>query len=336
VSDARADTLQSLAPQLASQALANIDRAFPYAPGHVVRDRADRALPGELHPVFYGSFDWHSAVHMHWLLVRLLRRCPQQIDTALIRRRLDMQLDPDRLRVEADYLRANPWFERPYGWAWLWTLAAECRTAGAAAARWVPALEPAVAAVADLLADWLARAPHAVRDGTHGNDAFSLGLLLDAAPSLGQQHIAQLIKTRAMQWYLDDRDAPARWEPSGHDFLSPALAEADLMRRLLAQEEFTRWWRDFLPAVPESLRVPAGISASGDAQIGHLHGLDFHRAAAFNSIAGALSGAEPADLLRELAARHLRAALPALDDADYSLTHWLPTFAVLALESNQR
>lgn len=326
-------TTGELAPRLAAIALENIDRAFPYAPGHEVRGPEDRALPRELHPAFSGSYDWHSAVHMHWLLVHLLRRHPDRIDAGTVRARLDEHLSPAALRAEAEYLRAHPHFERPYGWAWLVRLAAECAAAGEVGAAWSEALAPAVDTVDALVRAWLDGAPRPVREGTHGNSAFALGLLLDAAGQRGAAGTADRIRERAAGWFLADEDAPARWEPSGHDFLSPALAEADLVRRLLPASEFTAWWARFLPTVPESLRHPTGAHAPGDGQAGHLWGLDLHRAAAMRSIAAALDDADRAAELRTYADRHLAAALPALEDEDYGLRHWLPTFAVLALEA---
>jgi hypothetical protein len=328
-----APALPDLAPRLAEIALDAVAREYPYATGHVVDGPDDRALPRELHPAFYGCFDWHSAVHMHWTLVHLLRRFPDRIEAGAVRARLDAHLTPAALEVETGYLRAHPHFERPYGWAWLYRLAAECDAAGAEAAGWSAALEPAVRAVDELCRAWLAGAGRPVREGTHANSAFALGLLLDSAGQLRATGTAELIRNRAADWFLADRDAPARWEPSAHDFLSPALTEADLVRRLLSGDEFTDWWARFLPALPESLTRPSGTHAPGDGQAGHLWGLDLHRAAAMASIAAALTDAGRATELREHAARHLAAALPALDDEDYQLRHWLPTFAVLALEA---
>lgn len=326
----RRQTLNELAPRLAETALANILEEYPYAPGQVVRGPHDLMLPRDLHPVFYGSFDWHSAVHMHWLLVRLLRRCPDRLDVATVRARLDDQLTPSAVQTECAYLYANPEFERPYGWAWLLTLAAEC---AAAMAAWRTALQPAVETVHELATSWLSAAARPVRAGTHANTAFAFGLLLDAAQQLELPDLATLVRDRAVSWYLDDRDAPARWEPDGHDFLSPALAEADLMRRVLPADRFTAWWQAFLPELPPALQQPAARHVRSDGQAGHLWGLDLYRAAALARLAAALHDPHRAEQLRACADRHLDAGLAALDDRDYALRHWVATFAVLALEA---
>ena len=329
----RQDRLRELAPRLVDTALANVTQEYPYAPGHVVRGPDDRALPRELHSVFYGSFDWHSAVHMHWLLVHLLRRFPGEVDAAAVRQRLDAQLRPDAVRTEVDYLRADRGFERPYGWAWLLMLAAECAAGGGEAAGWRAALEPAVVAVRELATAWLRTAARPVREGTHANSAFALGLLFDAAEVLDDTELTGAIRNRAIDWYLADQDAPARWEPSGHDFLSPALAEADLVRRVWPADQFTAWWQAFLPQLPPSLQQPSARSAPGDGQAGHLWGLDLYRAAAFTRIAARLDDPAGAEQLQVCAQRHLDAGLVAVDDPDYALRHWVGTFAVLALES---
>jgi hypothetical protein len=318
-----------LAARLAATALGNVTTEFPYAPAHVVAGPDDRALPRTLHPVFYGSFDWHSAVHMHWLLVRLLRTGP--VDRAAVEAVLDTHLTPERVAVEAGYLRAHPGFERPYGWGWLLLLAAEC-----AGTRWAAALEPAVATVADLVLDWLPRAGRPVRHGTHDNAAFALGLALDAAGPLDRPDLAAAVRTQALAWFAGDRDAPARWEPSGEDFLSPALCEADLLRRLLPGPELATWLDGFLPGLVEGhpLLAPVEVSDRTDGRLGHLDGLNLSRAAALRSIAGALPAGDPRpDLLRRSAAAHLDAALPALTGSGYESNHWLGSFAVLALSA---
>ncbi|WP_320782081.1 DUF2891 domain-containing protein [Streptomyces sp. CRN 30] len=330
--------LTAYAAPFARLALANITREYPNFPAHLTTSPDEPTRPSTLHPAFYGAYDWHSSVHMHWLLVRLLRRhgsTPALADTAPYVEALDRHLTPGNLAVEAAYLLDRPSFERPYGWAWLVALAAECRAyGGAAGARWTEALTPAVAAVDRLLADWLPKATYPVRHGNHPNSAFALGLLLDA----GELSTAtdRAVRERLLTWFDGDHDAPAHWEPSGQDFLSPALSEADAMRRVLTGEEFARWLDRFLPALRSGapcppLEVPV-VSDPADPQIGHLLGLTLSRSAALRPIAGALPDGPVRTRLAEAAEAHLAAGLPAVDSGDFTTDHWLATFAVLALD----
>ncbi|MZD08501.1 DUF2891 family protein, partial [Streptomyces sp. SID5785] len=217
---------------IAALATANVTRAYPHFPAHLVTSPTEDTTPRTLHPAFYGAYDWHSSVHMHWLLVRLHHRgeLPEGPGTAA----LDAHLTAEHLRTEADYLLAHPGFERPYGWAWLTALAAEC-----AGTRWADAFGPAVGAVERLLTAWLAKATYPVRHGIHTNSAFALGLILDTGPAAGLTGTTlDAVRARLLDWFAADHDAPAHWEPSGQDFLSPALTEADALRRVLPAAEF--------------------------------------------------------------------------------------------------
>lgn len=333
-------TVADLAAVLAETALANVVREFPNAVAHVVQSPGDVATPRVLHPSFYGAYDWHSAVHMHWLLVRLLREHPDRIDAPRVRALLTTHLAPNRLGVEAAYLRAHPAFERPYGWAWLLALAAACTEphSDAEIAAWGRALRPAADVVAGLVLAWLPGAAGPVRDGTHGNTAFAFGLVLDAADALRMPHLAHVVSATATRWFVQDRGAPAGWEPSGEDFLSPSLTEADLVRRLLVGPAFGQWLEGFLPGLhddePRSLLEPVAPPDRTDGRIGHLDGLNLSRAAALRSIAAALPEADPRrGILLRAARRHLDAGLPALEVEEYGSSHWLGTFAVMALRS---
>ena len=301
----------------------------------------DLRLPRDLHPAFHGCYDWHSAVHTHWLLVRLLRRHAGTIDREPALAVLDAHLTAAHLCVETEVLRAHPSFERPYGWAWLVTLAAECATAvedGLEPARpWAAALAPTADVVVALVLDWLPRAGRPVRDGTHASTAFALGLLLDAAGPLGHEDLAAAVQTYVRGWFVPDRDAPLTWEPSGQDFLSPGLTEADLVRRVLPPAAFAEWLGSFWPALasgePRNLLEPVAVSDRTDGQLGHLDGLNLSRAAALARLALALPDGDPrGDVLEESAAAHREAGLAALAEGGYQSTHWLGTFAMLALE----
>jgi hypothetical protein len=265
---------------------------------------------------------------MHWSLVRLLRRHGLEGSTAAETAEvLDRHLTSGHLAAEAAYLRAHPTFERPYGWAWLLALAAECGRAGTAGARWAEALRPGVAAVAELTTAWLAKATYPVRHGVHTNSAFALGLMLGSAADAGCPELVPVVTDAARRWFGADRDYPAAWEPSGQDFLSPALAEANLMRRVLTGDDFAAWLSAFLPGLsdggPRTLLEPPVVSDPADPQIGHLIG---------RSIAGALPpGDGRIPVLRAAAEAQLNAGLPHVVAGDFTSDHWLATFALLAL-----
>ncbi|CAB56667.1 MULTISPECIES: DUF2891 domain-containing protein [Streptomyces] len=330
--------LSTHAARFAQLALANITREYPNFPAHLITSADERPEPRSLHPAFYGAYDWHSSVHMHWLLVRLLRRhggtsaLPGTEEAVAA---LDRHLTPGNLATEAAYLRERPSFERPYGWAWLLALAAECRALGGPEGqRWAGALEPAVDAVDALLADWLPKATYPVRHGNHPNSAFALGLALDSGELPAGTERA--VRERLLSWFADDHDAPAHWEPSGQDFLSPALTEADAMRRVLAPDRLARWLDRFLPGLGTGARcalleVPV-VSDHADPQIGHLLGLTLSRAAALRALADALPDGPVRARLDKAAGAHLTAGLPAVERGDFTTDHWLATFAALALD----
>ncbi|MFD5119432.1 DUF2891 domain-containing protein [Streptomyces sp. NPDC058385] len=328
------------AAEFARLATGNVTREYPNFPAHLVTSADDETGPRALHPAFYGAYDWHSSVHMHWLLVRLLRRrLPDPAQVAEVTGVLDRHLTPAHLATEAAYLQDHPTFERPYGWVWLIALAAECRAHGGPDGdRWADALAPAVAAVDLLLSDWLPKATYPVRHGNHPNSAFALGLVLDTGARAGlPAATVEAVRDRLRSWFAGDHDAPAHWEPSGQDFLSPALAEADAMRRVLTGPEFEPWLDRFLPALRTGapcplLEVPV-VSDHADPQIGHLLGLALSRAAALRGIAGALPDGPVRTRLTEAADAHLAAGLPAVERGDFTTDHWLATFATLALEA---
>ncbi|MFJ7252069.1 DUF2891 domain-containing protein [Streptomyces sp. NPDC098085] len=325
----------------AELALANVVREYPNAPAHLYTGPGELIAPRTLHPAFYGAYDWHSTVHMHWLLVRLLRRFSTTGDlpagvTTRVHEVLNSHLTPENLAVEAAYLHDRPHFERPYGWAWLVALAAECRAlATPEGDRWADALAPAVDTVGELLTGWLPRATYPIRHGIHPNSAFGLGLILDAGERAGLRgSVLGSVADRLRTWFATDHDAPVHWEPSGQDFLSPALTEADAMRRVLPVAEFRAWLATFLPGLTDSpLLAPPVISDHSDPQIGHLLGLTLSRAAALRTIAEALGEGPARTVLTTSAEAHLAVGLPAVSSGDFHTDHWLATFAALALDT---
>jgi hypothetical protein len=321
---------------LARRALVNIAREYPNHPQLYVESDADVIAPRLAHPAFFGCFDWHSAVHSHWLLVRAFRILPDGDARQAIGAALDCSFEPAKLEAEARYLKRQPAFERPYGLAWALLLAAEGTAAaeGAAAARWHDALAPLAAATAANLLRWLAILRYPVRSGTHNQSAFALTLVIDAACALGDAELEAAARQAALAWYERDTDAPLRYEPSGEDFLSPALMEADLMRRVLPSAAFADWLRGFLPSIPpqDSPRwLPvASVSDETDGRAVHLNGLNLSRAWNLANVAAALP-AEDARVaaLQGAAERHRDAGVAAtLTTTHYAGDHWLPTFAV--------
>jgi hypothetical protein len=324
-----------LAEPFARIALAGVRREWPHSFQHLANGPADVQLPRALHPAFYGCYDWHSAVHGHWTLARLRRLFPRLAANSEIRTTLSENLTAKNLAAELEYFRApgRSSFERPYGWAWLLALAAELRTANdAASRRWARAVRPLEEFVAGSFCSWLPRQRFPVRSGAHSNTAFALTLALDYARAARHRELEKIIVARSRAYFLADVHAPAAWEPSGEDFLSPALTEADLMRRALARAEFAAWWRRFLPELSQNLRAPADPGDRRDPKFVHLDGLNLSRAWALRGIASALPARSPARVgLRASAARHANAGLAHVASGDYLGEHWLATFAVKLL-----
>jgi hypothetical protein len=325
------------AARLAGIALGHVEREYPNKPDHSLAGPADARTPSELHPVFYGSYDWHSCVHSHWLLARLLRLFPEGDRAADIRALFDRQLVPAKVAGECAYLKAPTarGFKRPYGWAWLLKLAAEL--ARLPDPRWSQALQPLTEIFAQRFRDFLPVAPYPVRVGTHFNTAFGLRMAADHAEGAGDAALLALLRDTARRWYGDDTDCPAWGEPGGDDFLSSALIEAECMRRLLPAAEFAPWFGRFLPRLaerqPATLFRPARVTDRSDGKIAHLDGLNLSRAWCFRALAAALPAAGAA-VLAEAAEAHYAAALPHLT-GDYMGEHWLASFALLALTAGQ-
>lgn len=317
-------------------------REYPNSPRHELRGAGDLATPRELHPAFYGCYDWHSAVEMHWALVRLLRRTPWALPVDRVRRVLDQHLTPEAMRIEARYLLDHLGWERPYGWGWAARLVAELEAwdDDPDGQRWAAAMSPLADAVARAFVHWLPRVRHPERSGAHGNSAFALARALPLARSRalrGDAELLDAISDAAVRWFAADVEYPVAWEPGGSDFLSPALAEAELIADIARpRESFPDWLALFLPhleqARPESLFRPALVTDADDGQGAHLHGLNLHRAYAFGLLADRLGDGDPRRaVLREARDRHAAVSLPAVVGGGYMVEHWLACYAVLLL-----
>jgi hypothetical protein len=308
-----------LAAAFAAAALANVTREFPRHVSHLLTSRGESLEQRNLHPAFYGSYDWHSAVHMHWTLARVLRLYPSLPVAKVVAERLDAHLAAPAIGTELRYFEspAGRTFERPYGWAWLLELQAELLRLGNA--RWADALQPLAAELARRMAAFVHGAPYPIRAGTHGNTAFAALLALDYAREAKDAALEDEIRRAAHRWYRADRNAPLAYEPSLDEFLSPALIEAALMREVLPGTEFAAWLKAFLPAEVEELKPPQ-VADRADAKQSHLDGLGLSRAWCLAKL-GYLDAAQ----------RHLAAALPHVVGGHYVGEHWLASFAALAL-----
>jgi len=324
------------AERFADLALACVHKEYPNKIGHLLNSDADVEPPRELTPAFYGCYDWHSAVHGHWLLARLARRFPETPFAAKARAALDQSLTPEHIAAEVRYLEApgRTTFERPYGLAWLLQLHAELREwDDPQAQRWAAALESLAKTAAGRIRDWLPKLTAPIRIGEHNQTAFSFGLILDWARSTGDQQTAALLEARIRDLYLKDRDCPTSYEPSGEDFLSPCLAEADLMRRVQPPDAFAGWLATFLPGIPKDGRgdwlKPGMVTDPSDPKLAHLDGLNLSRAWMLEGIAAGLPAADSRlSALRAAAAVHREAGLRNVTGAHYEGGHWLGSFAV--------
>jgi hypothetical protein len=323
--------------------LTNIVREYPNDLRHVMTNADDRPWPRDVHPSFYGSFDWHSCVEMHWLLVRLLRVAPDQVPQERIRAALDRHLAAEPLAVEAAYLNdpERGIYQRPYGWGWALWLIHETATwdDDADARRWTTNLAPLADVLTESYLRWLPKATYPVRYGIHSNTAFGLSRALPYArhrANQGDDALLTAITDAAQRYFGDDRDYPAQWEPAGVDFLSPALVEAELMTDLLPGGRFADWLDGFLPDLaherPASLFTPATVSDSTDGYIAHLHGLNLSRAWCWRRLAEALDDGDPrTPAMLDAAERHTAAALGHATGSHYAVEHWLACYAVLLL-----
>lgn len=325
----------------AELALQGIVREYPNKPGPVLTGPEDLRSPRDMHPAFYGSFDWHSSVHGHWMLVRLLKDYPTSPVAHSIREVLDNHLTAEILAAETAYFDPpqNRSFERTYGWAWLLRLALELREFDdPQAQQWAKNLQPLEQRIVELSKAYLPKLTWPIRVGEHANTAWALGQFLDYGRAIQDQELVDLVEERARTYYLEDRAYPVNYEPSGHDFFTPCLLEADLMRRVLPADEFSTWLDQFLPNLAThglgNLKTPVKVSDPSDGKLVHLAGLNLVRAWTMNGIISALPSDDPRRLkLQEIATMHRLEGLDYVFSGYYEGEHWLASFAIYLLSN---
>lgn len=324
------------AERFANLALACVHKEYPNHIMHTLNSDKDAQTPEKLHPAFYGCLDWHSCVHGHWLLARLARTFPDAPFAAAARKVLAEDITPEHIAAEVAYMRGEgrASFERPYGLAWLLQLGAELREWNDPQAQQLSAnLAPLESAVRDKLKTWLPKLSHPVRIGEHDQTAFSLGLILDAARASGDQDLVKIASAKAREFYLGDKNCPIAYEPSGEDFLSPCLGEADVMRRILPPVGYAAWLGGFLPSIPiddsSSWLTPAVVVDPSDPKLAHLDGLNLSRAWMLEGMASGLPAGDPRIAsLTAVAQAHRNAGLASVTGEHYEGGHWLGSFAV--------
>ncbi len=326
------------ASHFSKMALKCIHQEYPNKPGEVLGSDKDVKPVREYRPAFYGCFDWHSAVHGHWMLIKLLKEFPELSEAEQIRTALAKNITAENIQVELNFFldSNNRSFERTYGWAWLLKLVSELQDWNdPLASDLKSALEPLSKLLAQNYLDYLPKLVYPIRVGEHSNTAFGLSFALDYARDTKNNELEKMIVERAKDFYLQDKGCPINWEPSGYDFLSPCFAEAELMARVLSVDEFSIWLHDFLGVDEKNqlilLNEPAIVSDRTDGKLVHLDGLNFSRAWAYAIIASKLKP-EQAAIFRRAAHTHIMHSLNAISDGNYEGEHWLASFAVYAME----
>ena len=336
--DVNLDLNLEQANRLAALPLKCMNTEYPNKTGVVVSKDEDVKSPKAYHPTFYGCFDWHSAVHGHWVLVYLLKEFPDLEEKDAIREALSQSLTAENIKGEIDYFHMNKYttnFERTYGWAWLLKLAEELHTwEDAEAQEWSKNLKPLTDYIVAAYETYLPKLNYPIRVGEHSNTGFGMTFAYDYLKTVDEKTVSQLIEKRALDFYKDDKGCPITWEPSGYDFLSPCLEEADIMRRVLSKEDFKKWFETFLPKFADGTAVlePATVSDRSDGKLVHLDGLNFSRAWVFYGIAEEYP--EYAHL-KTIADNHLAFSLSNIVDGDYAGEHWLASFALFALQQRR-
>ena len=323
------------AERLAALPLKCISTPLPYKSGIVIAKEADLQMPQVHHPAFYGCFDWHSAVHGHWSLIYLMKQFPDLSQTADIIKSIDNNITTKHIETEVNYFSMNKYsksFERTYGWAWLLKLCEELYTWDHPKARqWYDALQPLAQLISTKYQSYLPKLAYPIRVGEHTNTAFGLSFAYDYAQTVGDSALAQVIAHSAKEFYSADTNCPISWEPSGYDFLSPCLQELDIMKKVLSDQEFSKWSRSFLPQLfePGFTLTPAIVKDRSDGKLVHLDGLNFSRAWCLYG----LSSSDPAII--QAANKHLTFSLAKITDGDYAGEHWLASFALYAFAASQ-
>ena len=329
----------SLEARFARLALDCVHREYPNKIGHVMNSDADAGTPSQLHPVFYGCFDWHSSVHGHWLLVRLLHtaqgeKLPLEMRMEIVAA-LNRSFTPERVAREVAYFEAEgrKAYERPYGIAWFLQLTAELREwKDPLGGKWLEVLEPLEAVIVRQIKSWLPNLAYPIRLGTHNQSMFAFGLILDWARTADDFEMEQLVRSKTITFHLRDRDCPMAYEPSGEDFLSPCLMEADLMRRVLGMADFAIWLDKFLPGIPHDgsadWLTPGIVKDPTDGKLVHLDGVNLSRAWNLQNIAASLPKKDPRRPALDAAAEvHAKAGIANVSAEHYEGSHWLASFA---------
>ena len=321
--------------QFSLLALKAVQTAYPNKPGHVLSNEKDLLTPAQRHPVFWGAFDWHSAVHSHWLLVRLLKLYPKNKVANDVRSYLNEAFKKDKLIAEANYfdLTFTKSFERMYGWAWLLKLAQELDNfEDSDAKRWRFFLRPLEQKIVSLTKAYLPKLSHPIRSGVHPDTGFALAFILDYAKQINDSELIEMINNKARDFYLKDKEYPMNYEPSGEDFFSSGLNEADLMRRVLDKNDFEKWFESFLPNITtttNNMMIPVAVKDISDGKLVHLAGLNLSRAWALSGISSVLHEKDPRrTVMEQKAEAHLKAGLEYVFSGDFMGEHWLASFAI--------
>jgi hypothetical protein len=322
-----------MASRLAEIPLSCMHREFPNKLNQVLGSTEDLKNPQDLHPAFYGCFDWHSSVHGHWMLVKLIKLFPTLPERNEIVKAINKNLTVENIQKEIKYFNdeLNKTFERTYGWAWLLKLVQELNDWDDPDGKmWLENLRPLAHLITEKYIEFLPKLTYPIRTGEHPNTAFGLSLAYDYALSSHDTVLQDLIKQRSLDYFINDKNCPLGWEPNGFDFLSPCLEEANLMRKILTQEDFQNWIKNFIPSF-KSL-FPAVVSDRSDPKIVHLDGLNFSRAWCLNGISRSMDEPMKSDL-SSLAKEHFMTSFPFISSGNYEGEHWLTSFAILAFTS---